>query len=329
MAGTPWNGRRVLVTGATGMVGSHLVRRLQAAGAEVVAMVRDVDPQTEFYRAGLDRRSRVVNGALEDYATVERAVSENEVDAVFHLGAQTLVGTARRSPLLTFESNIRGTYHVLEACRQHAAVVRCVIVASSDKAYGECPALPYREDTPLGGRYPYDVSKTCTDLVAQSYRHTYGLPIAIARCGNIYGPGDLNWSRIVPGTIRSALGGERPVIRSDGKFIRDYLYLNDVAEAYLAMAERIEDPRVAGGAFNFSTESRVTVLEIVRIILEMMGRQDLEPVIENRAVSEIRDQTLDASKARDVLSWRAHYDLRAGLAETIPWYRQYLTTSAR
>jgi CDP-glucose 4,6-dehydratase len=321
---TPYASRRVLVTGATGIVGSWLVRRLVEDGAFVVAFIRDLNPQSELIRSGLWTRTTVVSGALEDYHAVERAVSEHEVDTVFHLAAQAIVTTALRSPLATFEANIRGTYNLLDACRVHAGLVQRVVVASSDKAYGESPTLPYTEDMPLVGRHPYDVSKSCADLLALTYAHTYGLPVIVARCGNIYGGGDLNWSRIVPGTIRSLLRGERPVIRSNGQFVRDYIYVRDVVEAYLALADHVAKDAGRGEAFNFSPESRVTVLEITREIQRLMNCEDLEPVILDRARAEIPSQYLDSSKAARALGWSPRYSLESGLVETIAWYREFL-----
>ena len=318
-----WRGRRAFVTGATGMIGSWLVRTLLDAGAEVVVLVLDADPQSELFRSGDVARTTVVNGALEDYSAVERAVNVHEVDTVFHLGAQTLVGPAHRAPLATFEANIRGTYNLLEACRVHAAVVKRVVVASSDKAYGETDALPYVEDLPLDGRHPYEVSKSCTDLLARSYHHTYGLPVTVARCGNVYGGGDLNWSRIVPGTIRAFLRGERPVIRSDGTFLRDYIYVRDVAEAYMTLATRTGDESVIGQAFNFSDESPLSVLDLVARIGRLMD-VDLAPDVRNNARGEIRHQYLSAARARSVLGWRPTHALDAGLRETIEWYREFL-----
>lgn len=320
-----WAGRRVLVTGATGMVGSWLVKDLLAREAQVVALVRDPDPQTELWRCGDWRRVAIVQGQLEDFRTLERAISEHAVDTVFHLAAQPIVSVAHRSPLLTFEANIRGAYHVLEACRVHCPnVVKRVVIASSDKAYGPQEQLPYTEETPLQGRHPYEVSKSCADLLATSYFHTYALPVAVARCGNIFGGGDLNWSRIVPDTIRSLLRGARPVIRSDGTFIRDYLYVKDVSRAYLRLAEGLDEQSIAGQAFNFSPEQAVSVLEIVARIQRLMDREDLQPVILDAAQGEIRSQYLDATKARQVLGWTPRYSLDEGLGETIAWYRQYL-----
>jgi CDP-glucose 4,6-dehydratase len=324
-----WQGRKILVTGATGMVGSWLTKELVEQDASVVALVRDSDPQSALYRSGTIDAVNVVSGALEDFSTVERAINEHEVDTVFHLGAQTIVGTAHRSPLATFEANIRGTYNLLEACRLHAGFVKYVVVASSDKAYGEQSRLPYTEQMSLNGRYPYEVSKTCADLVAQAYYHTYKLPIAVARCGNVYGGGDLNWSRIVPGTIRSLLKGERPVLRSDGAHVRDYIYVRDVARAYLRLAENLEDPRIQGEAFNFSTESPISVLEMVRAIKQQMSCTGCEPIIRNCAEGEIRRQHLSAAKARERLNWRPEFDLARGLSETIAWYRMFLADENR
>jgi CDP-glucose 4,6-dehydratase len=319
-----WSGRRVFVTGATGIVGGWLVKELLAVGAHVVALVRDPDPQAEFYRSGDYRRAAIVQGRLEDFWTLERAINEHEIEVVFHLAAQPIVGVAHRAPLQTFEANIRGTYNLLEACRQHAVLVRRVVIASSDKAYGTQPALPYTEEMPLQGRFPYEVSKSCTDLIAQCYFATYDLPVAIARCGNIYGGGDLNWSRIVPETIRACLRGERPVIRSDGTFLRDYIYVKDVSRAYLRLAERLEDPAVRGEAFNFSPEQAVSVLDLVGRIQRLMRCDHLTPDIRNTARGEIHSQYLDAAKARRVLGWEPTYTLDAGLAETIAWYADYL-----
>jgi CDP-glucose 4,6-dehydratase len=319
-----WQGHRVLVTGATGMIGSWLVKDLLAQGATVVALVMDADPQSEFFRSGDYRRSSIVNGHLEDFGILERAINLYETDTVFHLGAQTIVGVAHRAPLSTFESNVRGTYNLLEACRVRGETVKRVILASSDKAYGEQARLPYTEDMPLNGRHPYEVSKSCADLIAQAYHHTYGLPVAIARCGNVYGGGDLNWSRIVPGTICSFLRGERPIIRSDGTFVRDYIYVKDVARAYTRLAERLGDEGVGGGAFNFSTEEPKTVLDVVGLLQKLIDCAHLKPDIRDCADGEIRNQHLSAGKARQVLSWQPEFDLESGLRETIAWYRTFL-----
>jgi CDP-glucose 4,6-dehydratase len=322
-----WDGRRALVTGATGIVGSWLCEALVRGGAGVVALVLDDDPQSRFYTAGIHRACSVVRGNLANIEDCMRAINAHECDAVFHLGAQTIVGTALRDPLECFESNIRGTYNLLEAARRLQPLVRAFVVASSDKAYGDSPVLPYTEDMPLAGKHPYDVSKSCTDLLSTTYHHTYGLPVTIARCGNIYGGGDLNWSRIVPGTIRSLLRGERPVLRSDGGPIRDYIYVKDVVDAYIALAEASDRVDIAGEAFNFSPQSRATVREIVDAIGRVM-HADPNPVVLNTASMEIRDQTLDATKARERLGWRAGWTLDDGLRETVAWYREHLCVAA-
>jgi CDP-glucose 4,6-dehydratase len=319
-----WSQQRVFVTGASGFVGSWLVKALLDRKAQVVVLIRDLDEHSELVRSGAMSRVSVVHGCLEDYSCLDRAINKFETNVVFHLAAQALVGAAVRSPLATFESNIRGTYHLLDACRVHTGLVQRVVVASSDKAYGEAKELPYRETHPLSGRHPYDVSKSCTDLLAATYQATYGLPVTIARCGNIYGGGDLNWSRIVPGTIRLLLQRERPVLRSDGTFVRDYIYVEDAVNAYLKLAEAAHTPEVAGEGFNFSNESYVTVREIVTAIAEVMHATDLPPVILGQANHEIPSQSLSAEKARRVLGWRPAFSLHEGLARSVDWYRQHL-----
>lgn len=320
-----WRGRRVLVTGATGVIGAWLVKELLLQGAYVVALVLDDDPQSELYRNGAVRQVTVVNGALEDFWRLERVINLHEIDSVFHLGAQTIVGVAHRFPLTTFEANIRGTYNLLEVCRLHRGLVQRVVIASSDKAYGPQPHLPYVEEMGLNGRHPYEVSKSCADLITQSYHHTYGLSVAIARCGNVYGGGDLNWSRLVPGTIRSFIREERPILRSDGTYVRDYIYVQDIARAYMRLGECLDDEQVHGEAFNFSTEKPMTVLELVRVIQQLMGCAHIEPDIRNCAEGEIQHQHLSAQKAKKVLGWEPAYDLVAGLSETIAWYREFLS----
>ncbi len=319
-----WVGRRVLVTGATGLIGSWLTRRLIELGSHVVVLVQDLDPQSELVRSGTILRASVVNGELEDFRAIERAINREETDTVFHLGAQTLVGAAQRAPLATFEANIRGTYNLLEACRVNPAVVQRVIVASSDKAYGEHAQLPYTESTPLQGREPYAVSKTCTDLISQTYAASYNLPVVIARCGNVYGGGDLNWSRIVPGTIRSLLEGRSPVIRSDGTYLRDYIYVHDVVDGYLKLCESLDDPERRGVAYNISTEEALTVVELVSKICSIMGCEAMPLDIRATAQGEIHDQHLSAEKARRELGWKPEFGLHHGLAATVDWYRAFL-----
>jgi CDP-glucose 4,6-dehydratase len=322
-----WQDRPTFVTGASGLVGGWLVRRLLGLGADVVCLVRDWVPRCELVHGGLIERVKVVRGDACDQALLERALGEFEVATVIHLAAQTIVGIANRNPVSTFETNVRGTWALLEACRR-SPVVKQVVLASSDKAYGEHPKLPYDEEAPLRGRHPYDVSKSCADLIAQAYAATYDLPVAITRCGNFYGGGDLNWNRIVPGTIRSVLRGRRPIIRSDGRYVRDYFYVEDGAAAYTLLAERLAaEPHLRGEAFNFSNEIQVTVLELVRRILALMG-SDLEPDVHNNASNEIRHQYLSASKARRLLDWRPLFTLEEGLQRTIDWYRNFAEVSA-
>lgn len=318
-----WRDRPTLVTGATGLVGGWLVRRLLRVGADVVCLVRDRVPRCELEASGDSARVKLVRGDVADQALVERVLGEYEIRSVFHLAAQTIVGIANRNPVSTFESNVRGTWTMLEACRR-SPVVQQIVVASSDKAYGDHAELPYREDTPLRGLHPYDVSKSCADLIAQAYSHTYRLPVVITRCGNFFGGGDLNWNRIVPGTVRSVLRGERPIIRSDGNAIRDYLYVEDGAAAYALAAEALaERPELAGRAFNFSNETQIKAIDLVRMILGIMGAS-LEPQVLNQATNEIRHQYLSAAAARQVLGWRPSFTLGEGLRLTIEWYREHL-----
>ena len=324
--GTPafWRDRPTLVTGATGLVGGWLVRRLLDLGADVVCLVRDWIPQSEVLQGELMSRVRIVRGDIRSQPLMERVLGEFEIDVVFHLAAQTVVGVANRNPVSTLDSNIRGTWSVLEACRRSPAL-GAVILASSDKAYGDQTVLPYTEDTALEGRHPYDVSKSCADRIAQAYANTYDLPVGITRCGNFYGGGDLNWNRLVPGTIRSVLRGQRPVIRSDGSPIRDYFYVEDGAAAYITLAEAVRNrSELHGEAFNFSNEIQLTVLDLTRKILDAMG-SSLEPDVRADARAEIGHQWLSAAKARERLAWAPAFDLESGLARTIPWYEEYLT----
>jgi CDP-glucose 4,6-dehydratase len=320
-----WRDRSTFVTGATGLVGGWLVRRLVEAGADVSCLVRDWVPRCELVRSGLLERVKIVRGDVRDQALLERALGEHEVVTVFHLAAQALVGIANRNPVSTFETNIQGTWALLEAARR-SPTIKQIVVASSDKAYGDGKTLPYSEQTPLRGNHPYDVSKSCADLLAHTYAVSYKLPVVITRCGNFYGGGDLNWNRIVPGTIRSILRGQRPMIRSDGQSIRDYFYVDDGAAAYMLLAEALgSNPDLSGQAFNFSNEIQVTVLDLARRILRLMG-SDLECDVRNEATNEIRHQYLSAAKARKILDWRPLFTLDEGLRRTIDWYRDYWGT---
>ena len=317
-----WLDRPTFVTGGTGLVGSWLIQRLLAAGADVVCLVRDWVPQSEAVRRGNLERVKVVRGDIRDREVLERALGEFEIDTVIHLAAQTIVTIANRNPISTFETNIAGTWNVLEACRRSPRVKQ-IVVASSDKAYGDQEILPYDENTPLQGQHPYDVSKSAADLIAYTYAKSYELPVSITRCGNFYGGGDLNWNRIIPGTIRSIMRGQAPVIRSDGEYIRDYFYVEDGAAAYMLLAEQLAArPELKGQAFNFSNEIQVSVREIVDQILKEM-KSDLRPDIRNEVSNEIRHQYLSAEKARRELGWKPMFNLEDGLQRTIAWYKDY------
>ncbi|MFP6680410.1 MAG: NAD-dependent epimerase/dehydratase family protein [Dehalococcoidia bacterium] len=318
-----WRDRPTFVTGASGFLGGWLVRDLVERGADVICLVRDWSPNSEFVRSGLSDLVTIVRGDVSDQALIERVLGEYEIGTVFHLAAQTIVGVGNRNPISTFETNIRGTWTVLESARRSPSVGQ-VLVASSDKAYGAQDDLPYTEDAPLRGSHPYDVTKSAADLIAQSYASTYDLPVAISRCGNLYGGGDLNWNRIVPGTIRSVLRGNPPVIRSNGLFVRDYIYVEDASAAYIRLAEELAvNKSLYGQAFNFSNESPITVLDLVGKILDMMN-STFVPNIHNEASNEIREQYLSSDKSRKMLEWEPRFDLESGLKSTIEWYRDFL-----
>lgn len=325
-----WATRSVLVTGAGGFVGSWLAQALVERGATVTAILRDEPHVSNFDHLGLGGRVNVVRGSIGDAPTVERALNEYDVDTCFHLAAQAIVGAANRSPVSTFESNVRGTWTVLEACRT-ARLVERVVVASSDKAYGSQPQLPYTEDMPLLAVNPYDASKVCTEVLVRAYRETFGLPVVVSRCANIYGGGDLNFSRLIPGTIRSVLRGERPIIRSDGTPIRDYLYIDDAVAAYLALGEQMDRADVAGSAFNFGPGAPISSLDIVRCLLDLCDAGDLEPDVRGRGSlpGEIDRQYLNSARAERVLEWHARVPLEAGLRRTVSWYRAFLASDGQ
>jgi CDP-glucose 4,6-dehydratase len=326
MSDTFWKDRNVFVTGCTGLLGSWLTEALVEKGANVVGLIRDLVPRSNLRELGCWEKINIVRGEVEDCPLLERVLNEYEIDTVFHLAAQTIVSIANRSPLSTFEANIKGTWNLLEAGRRVETVKR-IVVASSDKAYGSHDQLPYTEDTPLQGRHPYDVSKSCADLLARAYFETYDLPVSVTRCGNLYGGGDLNWNRIIPGTIRSVYNGESPIIRSDGKYIRDYFFVRDAVEGYLLQAEKTAEEGVRGEAFNFSDERQVNVLELVKLILRLMGREDIEPTVLDQVRGEIKHQYLDSAQARKILGWQPLFTLEDGLTETIEWYRRFLAAS--
>jgi CDP-glucose 4,6-dehydratase len=318
-----WHEKRVFITGCTGFLGAWLTAVLVDAGADVVGLIRDMVPQSQLYRAGTAQQIKVVRGELCDYDLLERTLAEYEIEFIFHLAAQTIVGIANRAPLSTFETNIRGTYLLLEAARRNPTV-RGILVASTDRVYSSQSEPPFTEETPLQGKHPYNVSKSCTDLIAQTYAHTYQMPILITRCANLYGGGDLNWNRIFPGTIRSVLRGERPIIRSDGTFKRDYLYVQDAIRGYLLAARCADNPELHGQAFNFGMGRPQQALDIVQTIIKLSNQPHLTPIILNEAKNESLDQYLCSDKAGQLLGWQPQYSLEEGLAETMDWYREFL-----
>lgn len=317
-----WDDKNVFITGCTGLLGSWLTKTLVERGAEVTGLIRDLVPKSNLNWSGFNNQINIVRGDLNDYFLLERVLNEYEIDTIFHLAAQTIVTTANRNPISTFETNIKGTWNLLEASRRSNLVDR-VVFASSDKAYGNQDVLPYNESTPLNGRHPYDVSKSCADLLCRSYFETYELPVCVTRCGNFYGGGDLNFNRIVPGTIRSVLYNERPLIRSDGSMIRDYFYIEDGAKAYTTLAEQIKNKNIAGEAFNFSNEQPLKVSDIVEKVLNIMS-SDLKPKILNESSNEIKEQYLSSKKAKEILDWNPTYTLEEGLKKTVEWYKMFL-----
>ena len=318
-----WKDKNVFVTGATGFVGSWLTKALVENGASVVCLIRDVVPRSFLFSTGTINKVNIVYGCLEDYMTVERILNEYEIDTCFHLAAQSIVGVANRSPISTFKSNIMGTWNILEACR-HSKSIRRVVIASSDKAYGTHNQLPYKEDYKLLGLHPYDVSKSCADILSQTYYHAYKLPVGISRCANIYGGGDLNFNRIIPETIRSVINDKNPIIRSDGTYIRDYLYIQDAVESYLTLAKHLKDPSISGQAFNFGSEKPISVLDLVNKIIDISGKTNLKPEILNIAKGEIERQYLSCGKARELLGWKASITLEEGLERTYLWFKNFL-----
>jgi CDP-glucose 4,6-dehydratase len=319
-----WQNRNTFITGCTGFLGWWLTHELLERGANIVGLVRDLVPKSPFYLNKYDQRITVVRGSLEDYDIMERAINEHEIDTVFHLAAQPIVSVANRNPISTFEANIKGTWVLLEACRRNALVSR-IVIASSDKAYGQHDILPYNEDFPLQGNHPYDVSKSCADLIASTYHNTYRTPVCITRCGNLFGPGDQNFNRIVPGTMRDILNNKRPIIRSDGSPMRDYVYVQDIAKAYLLLAEKMSDSVIHGKAFNIGTGEPLSVLQLTKLILKAAGREDLEPDVQNTAHGEILHQYLSSERAKALLNWAPEASIEERLIVTFNWYKQVLS----
>jgi CDP-glucose 4,6-dehydratase len=318
-----WEGKNVLVTGANGFIGSWITNALISKKANVITIMRDVRKYGNLDLFSISKKVSMVHGDITRYKDIERAFNEYDVDTCFHLAAQSLVGIANRSPLSTFNSNIKGTWNVLEACRTSETIER-VIVASSDKAYGTHKKLPYTEDFALLGEYPYPASKVCTDVIARCYFFTYGLPVAVTRCSNIYGGGDMNFSRLIPDAIRHVIKGKKFVLRSRGTSERDYMYVKDGVSAYLTLAENVNRADVKGGAFNFGTGTPISATSLFSKICSIAGKTHLKPIISGKARNEIDRQYVDSSKAKKLLGWTAAYTIDTGLAETVRWYKDFL-----
>jgi len=320
-----WRDKNVLVTGSLGFLSSWLIIDLLERGAGVTGLNDDYNPRSLLRLKGLEKKICFIQGSITDYPAVERIFTQYDIQVCFHLAAQTIEGACRRSPLTAFDTNIKGTWNMLEAARNSRQNLESIVIASSDKAYGEQKELPYREDQELLGRFPYDASKVCDEVIAQSYSRTFGLPVGITRCANIYGGGDFHWSRIVPGTIRSVLRNENPVIRSDGTPVRDYLYAEDTADAYITLAEAVAGGKAKGESFNFSAEHHKSVLEIVKMIIAVSGKKNIRPDVQGKGkpYQEIDRQILSAAKAGKVLGWKAGYSLEEGLKKTFDWYVKY------
>jgi len=318
-----WENMNVMVTGADGFIGSHVAKALAEKGAEVTTIVRDVRKRNNTDVLGIKDKISIVHGDIIDFKDCERAINEYDIEFCFHIAAQAIVGPANRSPLSTFESNIKGTWNVLEACRI-SKTIKGMVIASSDKAYGQQKKLPYTEESPLSGYFPYDASKSCAEIIARSYFMTYNLPLAITRNANTYGPADMNLSRIIPDVITRLIKGKQPVIRSDGNPERDYMYIKDAVNAYLTLAENLHRKDVVGQAFNFGTGKPISVLNLYKKIIRIMGK-NVEPKILGQAKNEIDRQYLDSAKAKKILGWETNYTIDEGLKETIDWYKGYFS----
>ena len=318
-----WKGKNVLVTGADGFIGSWVAKTLIEKDANVITIIRDIKKKNNIDILNLKNNIDIIPGDLVNYDNCSRTINEYNIDTVFHIAAQAIVGPANKSPLSTFESNIKGTWNVLEVCRLNDNVKR-IVVASSDKAYGQQKNLPYTEESPLLGYYPYDASKACADILARCYFKTYSMSLAITRNANTYGPADMNFSRIIPDTIKSIIEGKQPVIRSDGSFERDYMFIKDAVRSYLTLAENLHRKEIIGQAFNFGSEEKISVLDLFKKILKIMGKEDVKPKILGQAKNEIDRQYLSIEKAKKLLNWSPKYNIDEGLRETLGWYRAYL-----
>lgn len=323
-----WKDKSVLITGLNGFLASHLAKRLVDFGANVTGLLFDASIESDFYNCSSRSHIKVIKGSICELNKTIQILNEFEIDTVFHLAAQTQVTKTYDDPLETFETNIRGTYLILEACRRYnPKLLKRVIVASSDKAYGSSEVLPYKEDHPLKAEFPYDVSKSCADLLSHSYHKTYQIPVGIVRSANIYGPGDYNFERLIPYCIRSFYFDERPKLRSDGSYLRNYIFIDDIVDGYLKLAENLQSKRLFGEAFNFGTPDSFIVLYVVALIAKFMGKEDLKPVILNQANKEVVDQKLCYEKAFKYLQWAPKTPFIQGLEKTIESYKAHFSQS--
>jgi len=324
MKGNFWKNKKVLVTGYDGFLGAHLTKKLLEFEAKIVGI--DIAKKKTYpILKNLQKKVETIKGDVAHLTLVNKIIEKYRPEIIFHLAAQAIVGEAVNIPIRTFKSNIEGTWNILEACKRKK-FIEGVVVASSDKAYGEHKLLPYKEETPLRGIYPYDVSKSCADLLANTYFKTYSIPVCVTRCGNIFGPGDLHFSRIIPDAMRSIIKNKRFVIRSDGRFTRDYIYVEDVVRGYILLAEKMKKFKLSGQSFNFSNERPLTVLELFKKITEVSGRYNLKPRVLNRVKYEIKHQYLSSKKARKMLGWKPECVLEEGLIKTLQWYRDYFNS---
>jgi CDP-glucose 4,6-dehydratase len=316
-----WKRKKVLITGFEGFLGSHLTKALLCSGAKIYGLDIKIKRNDTILTATDYKRLTVIKGSVADYKLVEGIIRRNKINIVFHLAAEAIVGKCLNDPLCAFSTNIKGSWSILEACRG-SKTIQAIIIASSDKAYGSHQKLPYTEEAPLQGRHPYDVSKSCADLLADTYAHTYKLPVAVTRCGNIYGPGDFNFSRLVPDAVRCALKGKKLLIRSDGKFTRDYVFVEDIVNGYIMLAEKLQKLKLSGEAFNFSDENPLTVVELVRAVAKAANSRPNYKILD-KVEYEIKHQYLASAKARKILGWKPRFTFLAGLAKTIAGYQDY------
>ncbi|MCF7907819.1 MAG: GDP-mannose 4,6-dehydratase [Candidatus Omnitrophica bacterium] len=318
-----WKGKRVLITGYEGFLGSNLAKVLLNFGAKISGLDILTRRKDTILTQKELAKIKIIKGNVDNLSLVKRILRNDKIEVIFHLAAEALVGECLKRPVKGFSTNIKGTWNILEAWRQ-TKIAKAIVVASSDKAYGSHSKLPYKEDSALCGLHPYDVSKSCADLIAHAYHNTYGAPVVITRCGNIFGPGDFNFSRIVPETLRSVIRNKTLVIRSDGKFTRDYVYVDDIVAGYINLAQKSKKLKLFGQAFNFSAEQPLSVLALVKLIYKLADRRSNYKILK-QAKYEIKHQYLSSRKAARVLGWKPKLKLDKALEKTYQWYKDNLS----